>query len=125
MKTALCTKLGIELPILQASIGGIASPALAAAVSNAGGLGAIAMTGRGADGVRSTLDDIRARSSQPFAANLLLSFDIDIEFRALLENPPSVISFFGVMSRLTPKLCTMRVRWLWPRSAVSMRRSRR
>src|SRR5437764_1187012 len=38
MKTALCQRLGIELPIIQAPMGGAAGPILAAAVSNAGGL---------------------------------------------------------------------------------------
>jgi NAD(P)H-dependent flavin oxidoreductase YrpB (nitropropane dioxygenase family) len=39
MKTALCERLGIELPIIQAPIGGAVGPTLASAVSNAGGLG--------------------------------------------------------------------------------------
>jgi NAD(P)H-dependent flavin oxidoreductase YrpB (nitropropane dioxygenase family) len=39
MKTALCERLGIELPIIQAPMGGAVGPTLAAAVSNAGGLG--------------------------------------------------------------------------------------
>ena len=36
MKTALCDKLGIDLPIIQAPMGGAVGPALAASVSNAG-----------------------------------------------------------------------------------------
>jgi nitronate monooxygenase len=39
MHTALCRRLAIELPIIQAPMGGAVTPALAAAVSNAGGLG--------------------------------------------------------------------------------------
>ena len=39
MKTALCDRLGIELPIIQAPMGGAVGPALASAVSSAGGLG--------------------------------------------------------------------------------------
>ncbi len=39
MQTPLCKRLGIELPIIQAPMGGAVGPALAAAVSNAGGLG--------------------------------------------------------------------------------------
>ena len=39
MKTDLCERLGIELPIIQAPMGGAVGPSLVAAVSNAGGLG--------------------------------------------------------------------------------------
>ena len=41
LQTKICSLLNIELPIVQAPIGGAAGPALAAAVSNAGGLGVI------------------------------------------------------------------------------------
>jgi nitronate monooxygenase len=43
MKTALCTRLGIEFPIIQAPMAGAVGPRLAAAVSNAGGLGMLAL----------------------------------------------------------------------------------
>ena len=40
MKTRLCEQLGIELPIIQAPMaGGVTTPELVAAVSNAGALG--------------------------------------------------------------------------------------
>jgi len=45
MISAGCERLGIEIPIIQAPMGGAASPALAAAVSNAGGLGTLALWG--------------------------------------------------------------------------------
>ncbi len=42
MKTTLCERLGIELPIIQAPMGGAVGPRLAASVSNAGALGMLA-----------------------------------------------------------------------------------
>ena len=36
-------KLGIELPIIQAPMAGVSTPEMAAAMSNAGGLGSIAV----------------------------------------------------------------------------------
>lgn len=42
----LTTRLGIALPIFQASVGAIASPELTAAVSEAGGVGHLACTWR-------------------------------------------------------------------------------
>jgi NAD(P)H-dependent flavin oxidoreductase YrpB (nitropropane dioxygenase family) len=43
MKTTLCTRVGIEVPIIQAPMGNAVGPALASAVSNAGGLGMLAL----------------------------------------------------------------------------------
>ena len=37
----LLEKIGIELPIIQAPMAGVSTPDMAAAVSNAGGLGSI------------------------------------------------------------------------------------
>jgi len=42
MRTLLCDRLGIEIPIVQAPMAGSVGPAIAAAVSNAGGLGTLA-----------------------------------------------------------------------------------
>ena len=44
LRTELCDGLGIELPIIQAPVGSTAGPELAAAVSEAGGLGVWALT---------------------------------------------------------------------------------
>src|SRR5258708_37008674 len=43
MQTALCKCLGIEVPIIQAPMAGAVGPQLAAAVSNAGGLGMLVL----------------------------------------------------------------------------------
>ncbi len=40
--TKLTEKIGVQLPIIQAPMSGASSPELVAAVSNAGGLGALA-----------------------------------------------------------------------------------
>ena len=39
MRTHVCDLLEIDVPVVQAPMGGASCPALAAAVSNAGGLG--------------------------------------------------------------------------------------
>src|SRR5262249_37713043 len=43
MQTALCKLLGIDVPIIQAPMGGAVGPAIAAAVSNAGALGMLVL----------------------------------------------------------------------------------
>ncbi len=94
MKTALCEKLGMEVPIFQAAIGGISCPELAAAVSNAGGMGAIAMTGWGREGTAERLNEGRKRTNHGFVANLLRPYDIEAELDSILANPPKIVSLF-------------------------------
>ena len=46
LQTPLCPVLDIEVPIVQAPIGSVSTPELAAAVADAGGLGLLAMSWR-------------------------------------------------------------------------------
>jgi nitronate monooxygenase len=68
MKT-LQQLLGIELPVLQAPMAGVQGSALAVAVSNAGGLGALPCAMLGADAMRGELEAIRAQTSRPYNVN--------------------------------------------------------
>lgn len=70
--TRLCNLLGIDYPILQSGMGGIAGPELAAAVSNAGGLGILAGFLLTADQLREAIRAIRRQTDKPFGVNLLL-----------------------------------------------------
>src|SRR2546427_11293673 len=66
-------QLGIELPVVQAGMGGgLAGSELAGAVSAAGGLGTIGILAP--DGLRSELSAGRAITDRPIAVNLLLPF---------------------------------------------------
>jgi nitronate monooxygenase len=70
----LTRRLRIEWPVLQAPMaGGISTPALAAAVSEAGGLGSFAAGALPPAAVREGLRAIRARTARPFAANFFVS----------------------------------------------------
>lgn len=62
--------LGIELPIVQAPMAGVSSPAMAAAVSNAGALGSIGVGATDAAGARAMIAEVRARTAKPFNVNL-------------------------------------------------------
>jgi nitronate monooxygenase len=66
----LLEKLGIVLPIVQAPMAGTSTPAMAAAVSNAGGLGSIGAGATDADGARAMIAQIRERSNRAFNVNL-------------------------------------------------------
>ncbi len=65
--------LGVDLPVVQAGMGGgLSRHELAAAVSEAGGLGTIAVNG--AEAIRGELAAARALTGRPLAVNLLLPF---------------------------------------------------
>ncbi len=72
MRTDLCDLLGIELPIIQAPMGSASCPALAAAVSNAGGLGTLALSWTKPDDVRRVIRETRRLTQRPFGINLVL-----------------------------------------------------
>lgn len=94
MHTAICDLLGIEAPIVQAPMGGASCPALAAAVSNAGGLGMLALSWDSVDGVRDAIRQTKALTSRPFGVNLVLAFPQDERLAVCLEEGVSVVSFF-------------------------------
>jgi len=63
-------RLGIELPIFQAPMAGVSTPAMAAAVSNAGALGAIGVGATDAEGTRQMIGAVRAKTDRPFHVNV-------------------------------------------------------
>jgi nitronate monooxygenase len=75
-RTRLCDVLGIDYPILQSGMGGVAGPALAAEVSNAGGLGMLAAALLPADQLRQGIGESRAKTDRPFGVHRLLSHDL-------------------------------------------------
>jgi nitronate monooxygenase len=66
----LLETLGIDLPIIQAPMAGVSSPAMAAAVSNAGALGSIGVGAVDAERARQMIADVRARSARPLNVNV-------------------------------------------------------
>ena len=94
MRTALCDRLGIELPIIQAPMGGAVGPTLAAAVSNAGGLGMLVAGRADVDAVRRQIREARVLTPRPFGVNLNLEFPQEERLAACLDEGVPVISFF-------------------------------
>jgi nitronate monooxygenase len=73
MRTILCDLLGIEVPIVQAPMaGGWTTPALVAAVSEAGGLGTLAGGRISADELHSQIEETRRLTRRPFSVNFLV-----------------------------------------------------
>jgi NAD(P)H-dependent flavin oxidoreductase YrpB (nitropropane dioxygenase family) len=89
----LLERLGVELPVVQAGMGGgLSRHELAAAVSEAGGLGTIAVNGAGA--IRRELAAARALTGRPLAVNVLLPFARRDWFEAASE-ADIVVTFWG------------------------------
>jgi nitronate monooxygenase len=92
--TPLTEQVGIDLPIVQAPIGGASTPELAAAVSNAGGLGMLSITWRALDATRPLIRAIKALTDHPFGVNLVLEWDPSERLAIALDEGARVISFF-------------------------------
>ena len=69
LRTPVTELLGIEHPILQAPMASAATPALAAAVSEAGGLGALGSAMLPVDELRRQTAEVRERTDRPFQLN--------------------------------------------------------
>src|SRR6185295_16452113 len=94
MITAGCKRLGIEVPIIQAPMGGAVGPAIAAAVSNAGGLGTLALWPADIETLRQQVRETRSLTAKPFAVNLNLEFPQEERLDICLQEGVPVISFF-------------------------------
>lgn len=70
LRTALCELCGIERPIVQTGMGWVAGPGLAAATSNAGGLGIIAASTMDYDELVAAIQEVKERTDKPFGVNL-------------------------------------------------------
>lgn len=74
MSTAIAQMLGIDYPIIQAPMGWIARAPLAAAVSNAGGLGIIETSSGELDIIRGEIQKMRTLTEKPFGVNIAQAF---------------------------------------------------
>src|SRR3954464_7778081 len=89
--------MGCRLPIQQAGMGGVSTPALAAAVAREGGLGMIGAAGLGAADLRAQLDDARAAAGPDsrIGVNFLMPFLDVAVLDAASTLAPVVECFYG------------------------------
>ena len=73
IKSAICDLLGIEKPVFQGGMAWIADARLAAAVSNAGGLGIISSINASVEAVRDEIRKARTLTDKPFGVNVMLA----------------------------------------------------
>src|SRR5436190_22360670 len=62
--------VGIDLPIIQAPMAGVSTPEMAAAVSDAGGLGSIGVGATDPETARGMIRAVRAATGRPFNVNV-------------------------------------------------------
>jgi NAD(P)H-dependent flavin oxidoreductase YrpB (nitropropane dioxygenase family) len=94
LSTPFTQLIGCEVPIQLAPMPAIATPELAAAVSNAGGLGMVGTTMMPPEAVAQILDAVRAHTSKPFGANFLVPFLEDRYCVEVAAAHARVVEFF-------------------------------
>ncbi len=72
IKSKICEMLGIRYPVLQGGMAWVADARLAAAVSEAGGLGIIAGMNMNGEQLRAEIGKLRALTDKPFGVNVML-----------------------------------------------------
>jgi nitronate monooxygenase len=92
LRTPLCDRLGLDVPIVQAPMGTLAVPALAAAVSNAGALGMLGVTWLPPDLVREFIRETRRATDRPFGVNLVLAWDQHERLDICLDEGARIVS---------------------------------
>ena len=93
MKTRVTEAIGIEKPIFQGGMAWISEHKLAAAVSNAGGLGIISAMNAPADYLRKEIRACRELTDKPFGVNvMLMSPHVAEVAQVLLEEHVPVIT---------------------------------
>jgi len=95
LRMQLCEFLGIEYPVISAPMGIVAGTELAAAVSNAGGLGIMSFNGNPPSLLRQEIRRLRELTDdRPFGVNLLLTLSGEEHVAVCLEERVPVLSFF-------------------------------
>ena len=72
IKSRICEMLGIQYPVFQGGMAWVADASLAAAVSNAGGLGLISSINAGTEAVRNEIRKCGELTDKPFGVNIML-----------------------------------------------------
>lgn len=95
--TPFSEQIGIRVPIWNAGMGGgLAGVELAAAVSNAGGLGVLGMGGLPTAATRDFIAQLKARTDAPFGVNLILPLIDKGQVECCIdEKVPVLILFWG------------------------------
>jgi nitronate monooxygenase len=114
LKTKFCELFGIEYPIVCAGMGNVALANLAAAVSEAGGLGTIALPGFSPDAIAAEISAARKITAKPIVVNQLIPFLRPGIFETLAQLPISAVTlFWGDPAEHIPACKRLGLRVIW------------
>lgn len=104
MKTRFTEMFGIKHPIMLAGMNWITQPEIVAAVSNAGGLGNLAISSHTPEKLRSDIKKIKDMTDRPFAINqILLSPTARANLAIVIEEKVPVVNYtLGRPPEITP-----------------------
>jgi NAD(P)H-dependent flavin oxidoreductase YrpB (nitropropane dioxygenase family) len=94
LHTRICDIFDIEFPIISAGMGGIAGAELAAAVSEAGGLGTLGLAAFSHEGIRNEIAAAQRHTRKPLAANLLVPFLRPGIIETVADTALAAVTFF-------------------------------
>lgn len=100
IETAITRQFGLKTPILNAGMAMVARPDLAAAVSNAGGLGMIGADVAPSEALRTMVRDVKNKTDRPFGVDLLAPMITDAHLDVLAEEKVALcVVFWGNPTR--------------------------
>ena len=108
MTSSLLQRLGIALPIIQGPMTGSDTPALAAAVSSAGGLGMLGCGMRSPAAMAEAAAEVRRRTDRPFGMNLFVQASPtpdDATVQAALQRLAPFYAEFGLVPERPAQWC--------------------
>lgn len=93
IKTKICDILKIKYPVIQGGMAWVADASLAAAVSNAGGLGLISSINESVEAVRDQIRLCKTLTDKPFGVNIMLQSPIAADVaKMIVEEGVSVVT---------------------------------
>lgn len=106
MKTRVTELLKIDYPIIMGGMAWAGTPKLAAAVSEAGGLGVIGSGAMNPDELREAINETRKLTEKPFGVNIMMASPyVEDLIKTVIDEKVSVVTFgAGNPSRFIPKL---------------------
>lgn len=94
LTTPLSARFGMTVPVVSAGMAMVAGPALAAAVSNAGGLGVLGGALAPPEALTAMVAATRALTARPFGVDIITPFVEDAHIAALVACRPAVVVLF-------------------------------
>lgn len=94
LQTSLCDLVGVKYPIVQTGMGWVAGPKLVSATANAGALGILASATMDFDQLKTSIAEVKSRTTQPFGVNLRAdSADVKDRISLMIDEGIKVASF--------------------------------